>query len=140
MGFFKKEKTNVVGEMREYLKNFMVQYIKKYPSASDDVIPIFSNAQKMIQSLSEKKAIKMMKTNNVNIECATLNIIHNFAMMELHPKSGIEFLTGEDNVLALYTYVNDLKYKKGYIGQHQYDENAILATKLSLNTPLATWF
>lgn len=140
MGFFKREKTNYVGEMQEYLKNFMIQYIKEYPSASDDVIPIFSNAQLMIQGLSEKEINKTIKTNHINIECATLNIIQNFAMTELHPKDPKNFLIGEDHPYELYKYVNDIKYKKGYISKQQYDDNAMLAIKLSLNPPLGTWF
>ncbi|MBQ5321583.1 MAG: hypothetical protein J6K88_05980 [Oscillospiraceae bacterium] len=140
MGFFNREKTNYVGEMREYIKKFMLKYIKEYPSASDVVIPIFSNAEQMVRGLSEKQISKMMKTNNVNIECGALNIIQNFAMTELEPKSGVDFLRGDNYAYDLYNYVNEYKYANGYISKLQFEENKMLATKLSLQSPLGSWF
>ena len=140
MGFFNREKTNYVGEMLEYIKNFMLIYIKEYPSASDVVIPIFSNAEQMVRGLSEKQISKMMKSNNVNIECGVLNIIQNFAMTELKPKSGVDFLRGDDYAYDLYNYVNEYKYDNGYISKSQFEENKMLATKLSLQSPLGSWF
>ena len=139
--FLGLSKTNYVGEMIEYLKHFMLGYIKEHPEASDDVIPIFSNANEMLKGTSENEIRKSMKHNNVNIECGVLNIVQNFAMTELNPKSAAEFLKKtDDHALNLYKYVNDLKYKKGYISKQQYDENSLLATKLSLNAPLGSWF
>lgn len=140
MGLFSRTKTNYVGEMREYVKSFMLQYIKEYPCSSDVVIPIFSNANEMIKGLSEKDLQKSMKTNGVNIECGALNIIQNFAMTELKPKSGVDFLKNEDYALDLYNYVNELKYQKGYISKVQFEENKMLATKMSLQSPLGSWF
>ncbi|MGN1443975.1 MAG: hypothetical protein ACI4XE_09020, partial [Acutalibacteraceae bacterium] len=83
MGMFNKKKTNYVGEMRDYVRDFMLKYIKEFPSSADDVIPIFSDVECLISNLSEKEICKMMKTNSVNIECGTLNIIQNFAMTKL---------------------------------------------------------
>ena len=137
---FNRTKTNYVGEMREYVKSFMLQYIKEFPSASDVVIPIFSNADEMIRGLSEKEISKSMRTNRVNVECGALNIIQNFAMTELKPKSGVDFLSKEDYALKLYNYVNELKFNKGYISRAQFDENKMLSTKLSLQSPLGSWF
>ena len=137
---FNKPKTNYLIEMREYVKNFMLTYINEFPEASDDVIPVFSNVNEMLKKTSEKDICKMMKTNNVNIECGALNIIQNFAMVEMKPKSATSFIIGDDNsAFELYNYVNNLKYEKGYISKQQYDDNALLATKLSLDSPFGSW-
>lgn len=139
MWFFNKVKTNYVDEMREYIKDFMLRYIKEFPLSSDDVIPIFSDAEQLIRESSEKQVSKMMKVNRVNIECGALNIIQNFAMTRLEPKSAIDFLRDDaNNAYALYNYVNKYKYDKGYITKQQFDENAMLATKLSLQSPLSS--
>lgn len=140
MGIFNKKKTNYVGEMRDYVRDFMLKYIKEFPSSADDVIPIFSDVECFIRNLSEKEIYKMMKTNSVNIECGALNIIQNFAMTKLEPKSAVDFLISNDTILDLYNYVNEAKYNKGYISKQQFDENANLATKLSLQSPLGRWF
>ena len=141
MGLFKRIKTNYVDEMREYVKNFMLRYIKEFPSSSDDVIPIFSDAEQMIGNLSEKQISKMMKVNQVNIECGALNIIQNFAMTRLEPKRVEDFIRGDNSsAYSLYNYVNKFKYDNGYISKQQFDENAMLATKLSLKSPLGGWF
>ena len=139
--FLGLSKTNYLGEMREYLKHFMLGYIKDFPEASDVVMPIFSNANEMLKESSENEIRKSTRQNKVNIECGVLNIVQNFAMTELKPKSAVEFIKNtDDHALNLYKYVNDLKYKKGYISKQQYDENALLATKLSVNAPLGSWF
>lgn len=135
MGFFNRQKTNYVGEMREYIKSFMLKYIKEYPLASDVVIPIFSNAEQMVGSLSEKEISKIIKTHNVNIECGALNIIQNLAMTELELKSGVDFLKGDNYTYDLYNYINEYKYDRGYISESQFEENKMLATKLSLQPP-----
>ena len=138
---FNKKKTNNVGEMREYVKNFMLAYIKEFPKASDVVIPIFSEAELMIRGLTEKEISKMLKSNHVNIEFGALNIIQNFAMTKLEPKSAVDFIEGvDDDALDLYRYVNKFKLNKGYISKQQFDENELLATKLSLIPPLGSWF
>lgn len=138
MGLFNREKTNYVGEMREYIKNFMVQYINEFPLSSDDVIPIFSDAEQMIRGLSERKISKIMRLNHVNIECGVLNIIQNFAMTRLEPKSCVDFLGSDDKAYDLYNCVNKCKYNKGYISKQQFEENKMLATKLSLQSPLGS--
>ena len=139
--FFNKAKTNYVGEMRECVKDFMLRYIKEFPSSGDVVIPIFSEAEQMIRGLSEKEVSKMMKDNHVNVECGALNIIQNFAMTNLKPKSAVDFLKGsDDDALKLYNYVNQYKYDKGYITKQQFEENKSLGTKLSLQSPLGGWF
>jgi hypothetical protein len=139
MGLFNRKKTNYVGEMRDYLKQFMLQYIKNNPHAADIVIPVFSNVETMIRGLSEKELGKMLKANNVNIECGVLNIVQNFAMTELKAKSGVEFLNSDDYARDLYKFVNDLKYKKGYISKQQHEENEMLGVKLSLQNPFGGW-
>ena len=139
--FFNKAKTNYVSEMREYVKSFMLEYIKEFPMSSDVVIPIFSDAELMIRGLSEKEISKMMRVNHVNVECGALNIIQNFAMTKLEPKSGVDFLMSNDNhAYDVYKYVNKYKYNRGYITKQQFDENELLATKLSLQSPLGGWF
>ena len=142
MGWFLgKPKTNYVGVMRECVKEFMLKYIKEFPGPSDVVIPIFSDAEQMIRGLSEKETSKMMNVNGVNAECGALNIIQNFAMTKLEPKSGVDFLKGNDNdAFDLYNYVNQVKLDKGYITKQQFEENKLLATKLSLQSPLGAWF
>ena len=140
MGWFNKSKTNYAEEMREYIKNFMLQYIKEFPLSSDEVIPIFSDAEQMIRGFSEKEVSKMMKVNRVNVECGALNIIQNFAMTRLEPKSGVELIRDDNHPYDLYNYVNKYKYNRGYISKQQFDENALLATKLSLQSPLGGWF
>lgn len=137
---FNRTKTNFRYEMSEYVKCFMLQYINDFPLASDVVIPIFSNANEMIKGLSEKDLRKAMRSNGVNIECAALNTMQNFAMVELKPKPCVDFLTKEDDALSLYRYINNLKYMKGYISKRQFDENEMLATKLSVQSPLGNWF
>ena len=61
-------------------------------------------------------------------------------MVEMKPKSATSFILGDDNsAFELYNYVNNLKYEKGYISKQQYDDNALLATKLSLDSPFGSW-
>ena len=140
LDIFKSKKTNYRVEMIEYVRSFMLSYIKEFPTAADAVIPIFSNANEMLKSVSEKDIRKMMESNRVNVECGALNIIQNFAMTELKPQSAVSFLKGENYPFALYNYINERKYNKGYISKQQYDENAMLATKLSIHSPLGGWF
>lgn len=139
MGLFDWNKTNYLGEMRDCLKNLMLRYIKEYPRASNDVIPIFSDAEEMIRGWPERKIGKMLKQNNVNVECAVLNIVQNVAMSNLKPKSGAEFINGGDHVLDLYNYLNKLKLEKGYISKQQYVENEELGVKMSLQAPFGMW-
>ena len=138
MCFFSK-KTNYSVEMREYLKDFMLQYIKDFPRSSDDVIPIFSNVNELIKHSSERELKKAMTIKKVNVECAALNYIQNFAMTEMKPKRATAFLNDENHVLDLFDYVNDLKYKKGYISKQQFDDNHMAAFKLSVESPLGRW-
>ena len=142
MFLFKRKKISYIQEMCEQLKIFMLQYIKDYPMSSNIVIPIFSNAEKMLKSNSERDIIKLLKSNNINIECAILNIIQNFAMAELKPKSGVDFLksSNDDYALELYNYTNVLKLEKGYISKQQFEENKMLGVKMSLQSPLGNWF
>lgn len=138
--FFAFSKTNYLSKMREYLQKFMLDYIKEFPMAADDVMPIFSNANEMIGALSEREVAKTIKNDNMNIEYAVLNIVQNMAMMELKQKPALSFLKDDDHPLELYKYVNDIKFNKGYISKEQYDENNLLATKLSLISPLGEWY
>ena len=141
MCLFKRKKTSYIEEMRKQLKAFMLQYIKDYPMASDTVIPIFSNVEEMLKNSSERDITKLLKSNNINVECAILNIIQNFAMAELKPKSGVDFLkSSDDYALELYNYTNALKLEKGYISKEQYEENKMLGVKMSLQSPLGNWF
>jgi len=140
MGLFKNKKTNYIQDMREYLREFMRLYIKNNPSVADAVIPIFSNTEVMIRGLTEKKVKKMMNINHVNIECGVLNILQNFSMTEIKAKPAADFMRsvmfGEmDTAYALYNYINDFKFNKGYINKQQYDENSLLATELSIHSP-----
>lgn len=139
MGLFNKEKTNYRLEMHELLKNFMLEYVEEFPKAADAVIPIFSNADQMIKNTSEKELSTMLKRNKTNVEHAVLNIVQNWAMTELKPKTGADFLMAEDYALNLYDYVNNMKYERGYISKEQFEENKLLAIQLSLVPPLGTW-
>ena len=127
--------TNYCQEMREILKNYMLQYIKDNPSSGDAVIPIFSDAEVMIRRSSEKQLCKMMKKNHVNAECGVLNILQNFAMVNLSPQPALDYLLDDNPVLELYNAINELKLQKGYISQRQYEENKMLGVKLSLQSP-----
>ena len=140
MGLFDWNKTNYLGEMRSFLKDFMMRYIKEYPRSSDTVIPIFSDAEMMIRGWFEREISKMLKKNSVNIECAVLNIVQNVAMHSLKPKAGVDFIKDEDFVFDLYNYVNKVKFVKGYISKQQYEENEELGVKMSLQSPLGMWF
>ncbi len=140
MGLFNRRKTNYVGEMREFLRKFMMQYITDNPYASDSVIPIFSDAELMIRGSSEKEMCEMLKENNVNIEFGVLNIIQNFAMVYVKPRSAAELIRLEDHALNLYNFVNNAKYESGYISKQQFDENRMLGVKLGLKPPLGEWY
>lgn len=140
MGLFDWNKTNYLGEMRVFIKDFMMMYVKEYPRSSDTVIPIFSDAEMMILGWSEREISKMLKKNHVNIESAVLNIVQNVAMHNLKPKSGVDFIKDEDFVLDLYKYINKRKLMKGYISKQQYEENEELGVKMSLQAPLGMWF
>ncbi|MBE6812797.1 MAG: hypothetical protein E7523_07930 [Ruminococcaceae bacterium] len=139
MQWFRREKTNYGEEMREYLKTFMLQYIKDFPSAADDVIPVFSDAELMIRGSSERKILRTMLANGINVECGILNIVQNVAMTRLKPKNAVDFISDGNNVFNLYNYVNELKYKKGYISKRQFEENEKLGIRLSLQSPLGRW-
>lgn len=144
LDLFNFKKTNYRSEMIEYTRNFMLKYIKEFPNASDDVIPVFSNVNEMLKLASEKDVRKTIKSNSVNVEHATLNIIQNFAMYEIKPQSAVDFLRGavkyENYILDLYKFVNKLKFKKGYISKQQFEENEQLAVNLSIQSPLGNWF
>lgn len=144
MGLFRKEK-NVIPEMINCLKEFMIEYIKEHPQDADDIVLIFSDAQEMIQKESEHSISKMLKQNNVCVECGALNILQNFSMTRIEQKSSKDFLFSgingkKDAAYDLYNYVNDIKLKKGYISKKQHEENAAVALKLSLNPPLGHWY
>lgn len=141
MWWFKKEKTNYTGEMREVLKTYMLDYIKKNPLAADDVVPIFSNAEAMIRQLSEKEVVQMMHANHVNVECGTLNILQNHAMTQIRQQNPADYIKGisTDYAHELYKHINEMKFKKGYISKQQYEENDLLGTQLALKSPFNNW-
>ena len=142
---FGKSKTNPRQEMTEYLKKFMLDYIKENAEDADDVVPIFSDAEVGIRKLPEKELNKSLKQNHITIEFAVLNIVQNCAMVSIKPQAAKDFLmrsiTGNhDSAYDLYHYVNDIKLKKGYISKEQYEENKLLAVKLSMKSPLGQWY
>lgn len=140
MCFF-KPKTNYTREMREYLKEYMLSYIKDNPFSADDVVPIFSDAELIIRKLSERKISKAMRVNNIGVECCALNILQNVAMAAIKQQSATDFLKSYDKDYAyeLYKCVNDLKLEKGYINEQQYEENNLIATKIAIKSPLGNW-
>lgn len=142
MCWFTKPKTNYAGEMREYLKEYMLFYIKENPLAADDVVPIFSDVELLIRRLPEKEITKAMRVNNVNIECCVLNILQNVAMSAIKQQSATGFLKGYDKDYAyeLYKCVNDLKLEKGYIDKQQHEENNLVSTRMAIKSPLNSWF
>lgn len=137
---FGRQKTNYGHEMREYLKEMMLQYISENYSIADDIVQIFSDAEIMIRNTPEKEICKMMKVNNVNMEHGALNILQNVAMRAIRPSSSYDFLRNAikgdaDPAYTLYININDIKLKKGYISEKQHKENEILATSISMNSP-----
>lgn len=140
--FSSKCETNYCQEMRDALRDYMLQYIKDNPSAGDDVVPIFSDAEVMIRSLSERKISRMMQRNHVNVECGALNILQNFAMTRIQAKPATDFIRSailqedENYAFKLYNDINKLKLEKGYISQKQYDDNELLGINLSMQSPL----
>lgn len=139
MWLFSGRKNNYKTELREQIKSFMIDYIRKYPNSADDVLPIFSQADSLVQNLSGRKIYKSVKCQGHSVEKLSLNIIQNCAMMALNPKSGIDYLQCNDYVHSLYDYVNELKFEKGFIGRQQFEENKMLGTQLSLVSPLGGW-
>jgi hypothetical protein len=75
MCWFFKPKTIYAGEMREYLKAYMLSYIEENPLAADDIVPIFSDAELIVRRLPEREIVKTMRSNGVNVECCALNIL-----------------------------------------------------------------
>ena len=144
MGLF-GGKTNYKETMRSCLKNIMLDLVKSDPEFGNAVVPIISDAELMIRQQSENELAKGIRENHVNVECAALNILQNCAMYSIKPKSTYDYLSSaihgeEDYANRLFDYVNKLKFEKGYISKEQYDENALLATKLSISSPLGDWF
>lgn len=139
MGLFDWNKTNYLDEMQDFLKGFMLKYVKEHPCSSDTVIPIFSDAEMMMRGWSEREIGKMLKKNCTNVECAVLNVVQNMAMHNLKPKSGADFIKGDDHVLDLYNYVNRLKLERRYISKQQFEENEELGLRMSLQPPLGMW-
>ena len=142
MCWFFKPKTNYVGEMHAYLKEYMLSSIKENPGAADSIVPIFSDAELMLRELPEREIAKTMRVNGVNVECCALNILQNVAMTKITQQSPTDFLKGEteDPALQLYREINEIKLEKKYISKRQYEENELLAAKLSLKAPLGSWF
>lgn len=139
------KKRNYRTEMYEFLKAFMLEYIRENPCAADTVIPIFSNAELIIRQSSENDLKKAMKENDVSIEHGVLNIVQNCAMVEIKPQDYYSLVSSivhreKDPVLALYDNVNNLKYKKGYINKQQFDENELLGIQRSTQSPLGNMF
>lgn len=139
MWLFGRMKNNYRIELREHVKAFMLNYIKEYPNSADDVVPIFSQADILVQNLTERELYKVVKRQGHSMEYMALNIIQNCAMMELKPKNAIDFLQGNDYIHSLYDHVNELKYERGYIDRQQFEENKMLGTQLSLVPPLGMW-
>lgn len=142
MCWFFKPKTNYAGEMREYLKGYMLSYIEENPLAADDIVPIFSDAELIVRRLPEREIVKTMRSNGVNVECCALNILQNVAMTNITQQSSTDFLKGamKDHAFELYRKINKMKLEKGYISKQQYEENDLLATKLAIKSPLGSWF
>ena len=139
MWLFDRIKINYKMELREEVKEFMLKYIKEHPNSADDVVCVFSQADIVAQNLSKRELNKIIKRQGHSIEYLSLNIIQNCAMMELKPKSGIDYLQGNDYLRYLYDYVNELKFKRGYIGKQQFEENKMIGMQLSLVPPLGMW-
>lgn len=123
--FWNSRKTYYAEEMLEHLKRFMLNYIKDNPRASDTVVPIFSNAERMIRGFRERDIQKTLQREGVPLECMVLNVIQNWAMTELKQKSGSDFILGDNHAYDLYRHVNDVKLQKGYINQKQYDDTLL---------------
>ena len=127
--------------MREFLKEYMLFYIKENPLAANDVVPVFSDAELLIRRLPEKEIARTIRINNVNSECCALNILQNVAMSAIKQQSATDFLKGYDKDYAyeLYKSINDLKLEKGYIDKQQHEENNLAATRMAIKLPLDRW-
>ena len=140
MGLFdryKKTDYSYIMGMREYLKNFMLDYIEEFPSSADEVILICSAVDLGLCNTSTgeiRKINKFMEENHINVELGVLNLLQNSASRDIKKKTGSEFISGEvpDYAYDLFIYINKLKYKKGYIDKKQRDENELWATKVAI--------
>lgn len=137
MWLFGKTKTNHIPEMRQYLKNYMLQYVKDHPDLAHDAVPIFSDAELVLRKLTEKQVEKMLNADNMCIESAMLNILQNTCTLHFKKKTTKEILlssidTNKDVAFELYNEINDIKLNKGYINKQQHEENNLVAIQLTM--------
>lgn len=141
--FTKKRNSNFKQEMRNILKKYMLQYITDNPSSSDVVVCIFSDAEMYIRRLTDKEINVILKSGYVSAEFGALNIVQNFAMAKIQPRSATDIMLDgfhSDNIdyaYNLYNYINKIKLQNGYISKDQYDENAELAIEIALNSSIS---
>ena len=121
----KKIKSNVAEEMKKSISSFMVKYATEKQGEIEDVAYIFAHAMQMINSSSEKELSKEMRANGVTADFGALNILQNFAMVEIKYEPLRDIIINRENggPYDLYNAVNKEKLSKGYISQQQYEEN-----------------
>ncbi len=118
--FFKKKKE--VDETREYIRNYIWQYMETYCKTTrcgaGSVFDIFMETAKLVNALSEEKIKEAMKKCNVSAEHAALNCI------QLCAQSKIRNSVAEkdaDSAYKVYEAVIKTKYEKGLISEDQYE-------------------
>ena len=131
-----KPKQSYMDEMREQLLEIMAKYAKEDPDSAEATIPIFSQAEKLLSSSSEKDIKDILTENKCTIDFLTLNILQNCAMTEIKPRTARDIIARQDEnkdaAFDLYSFINQLKLDKGYIDKQQFDDNAVLATQIAL--------
>lgn len=87
-----------------------------------------------------KELQKEIYKTKLTVDEASLNVLHNFAMMlakenitEIDVSMGLN--DEAEAAIAVYRYINDIKLEKKYISKFQYDENERLITAIQYNAP-----
>lgn len=123
---------NLKDEMTESISSFMAQYAAEMDGAIENVAYIFARAIQMIDSTSEKDLSMEMRLTGVTPEFGALNILQNFAMVEIEYAPMADIIRGDSDSgpYELYNAINEEKLIRGYISEEQYKENESLGVKL----------
>lgn len=131
--FFFGEKTDLLKCMKDYLSEFMGEYMADHHDDMPNIAGIFANTRIMLNSMSEKDIKDAMRQNGVTAECAVLNILQNHAMAQIEPVPMSAWLYGGDSdggAFDLYMAINEEKLRLGCIGVDQYEDNKRLGVCL----------
>lgn len=131
----KKIFEGAIGTVMQVHKEFSKENDIDYED--EELKEIFDNVLNVMGNIGAKPFAKQTKKAKISAEESALNVIQNVAMHFVVNGDAKSVICGIGIAAVgydLYIYVNDRKYKSGFISKKQYEENAKLIEDIRLRS------